>query len=73
MGARKWQESSADFSEMETIFHSKKPPSKGGGKRGEMGERKKQGMREKFPCCGSVVTNLTSIHEDEGLIPGRPQ
>ena len=23
--------------------------------------------------CGSVVTNLTSIHEDEGLIPDPPQ
>ena len=21
-------------------------------------------------CCGSVVTNLTSIHEEAGLIPG---
>ena len=21
-------------------------------------------------CCGSVETNLTSIHEDAGLIPG---
>ena len=21
-------------------------------------------------CCGSVVTNPTSIHEDEGSIPG---
>ena len=24
-------------------------------------------------CCGSVVTNLTSIHEDSGLIPGLDQ
>ena len=24
-------------------------------------------------CCGSVETNLTSIHEDEGLIPGLTQ
>ena len=22
------------------------------------------------PCCGSAVTNLTSIHEDVGSIPG---
>ena len=24
----------------------------------------------KRPCCGSVITNPTSIHEDEGSIPG---
>ena len=24
-------------------------------------------------CCGSVVMNLTGIHEDEGLIPGLNQ
>ena len=24
-------------------------------------------------CSGSVVTNLTSIHEDAGLIPGLAQ
>ena len=24
-------------------------------------------------CCGSVEMNLTSIHEDEGLIPGLAQ
>ena len=24
-------------------------------------------------CCGSAVTNLTSIHEDVGLIPGLAQ
>ena len=24
-------------------------------------------------CCGSVVTNPTSIHEDVGLIPGLAQ
>ena len=25
------------------------------------------------PCCGSVVMNLISIHEDAGLIPGLDQ
>ena len=24
-------------------------------------------------CCGSVITNLTSIHKDEGSIPGLAQ
>ena len=24
-------------------------------------------------CCGSAIRNLTSIHEDEGLIPGLAQ
>ena len=24
-------------------------------------------------CCGEVETNLTSIHEDAGLIPGLAQ
>ena len=24
-------------------------------------------------CCGTVVTNLTSIHEDTGSIPGLTQ
>ena len=28
---------------------------------------------ERSSCCGSVVTNLTSTHEDEGLIPGLTQ
>ena len=27
----------------------------------------------KSSCCGSMVTNLTSIHEDAGLIPGSTQ
>ena len=25
------------------------------------------------PCCGSVVTNLTGVHEDAGSIPGLSQ
>ena len=32
-------------------------------------ERKKLGSS----CCGSVVTTLTSIHEDVGSIPGPAQ
>ena len=28
---------------------------------------------KKSPCCGSVETNLTSIHKDAGLIHGLDQ
>ena len=30
-------------------------------------------MTDRISLCGSAVTNLTSIHEDEGLIPGLAQ
>ena len=30
-------------------------------------------MRPWNSCCGSVVTNLTSVHEDRGSIPGPTQ
>ena len=44
-----------------------------------MGTAKKRGKKKYIqsyagvPCRGSVVTNLTSIHEDAGLIPSLPQ
>ena len=28
---------------------------------------------DRSSCCGAVETNLTSISEDAGLIPGLPQ
>ena len=30
-------------------------------------------VNDRSSCCGSAVTNLTSIHEDEGSIPGPTQ
>ena len=30
-------------------------------------------MTDRISLCGSAVTNLTSIHENEGLIPGLAQ
>ena len=33
----------------------------------------KQNISERSFCCGSVIMNLTSIHEDVGSIPGPAQ
>ena len=39
-------------------------------------EERERGVKSSFKeiiessCCGSAVTNLTSIHEDTGSIPG---
>ena len=35
--------------------------------------KQKQTQILRSSCCGSVVTNSTSIHEDTGLIPGLAQ
>ena len=36
--------------------------------------RKKKKKKKKWrSCCGSVVTNLTIIHEDLGSVPGLAQ
>ena len=34
---------------------------------------KKKKKKKRSSCHGSVETNLTSIHEDSGFIPGLPQ
>ena len=35
--------------------------------------QKKKKKKRGSSCCGSAETNLTSIHEDAGLIPGLVQ
>ena len=39
----------------------------------EISLKKKKGKKKWSSCYGSVVMNLTSIHEDVGLIPGPTQ
>ena len=36
-------------------------------------KRKRKKKTHRSFCCGSVVTNLTSIHEEVGSIPGLTQ
>ena len=44
-----------------TLFYSQKSPSL---------DKK---LHDWSSCCGSVVTNLTGVHEDAGSIPGFAQ
>ena len=39
----------------------------------EKHQQKQQQNKPGCSCCGAVETNLTSIHEDAGLIPGLAQ
>ena len=38
-----------------------------------LSKKKKKKSQSGSTCCGSVVKNLTSIHEDSSLIPGLAQ
>ena len=35
--------------------------------------KKTDDQKQGSSCCGTAETNLISIHEDAGLIPGLPQ